>query len=907
MSNFNREAAIATWRQFHERQAALTSSDLDELERHLRDQTAQLVAAGREEGAAFREAMQKLGDAATGEAEYGKVYWAKARQQQRIGAELQVRWAMLKTYLVVAARHVRRHPGFAFIHLAGLALGMACTLLIGAYAWQESSFDQFHADAESIFRVNWDFNYESGEGVGPGTPPPLAARFAENIPEIASTIRLRPINDLTVRQGEQVRNESGIVAADPNLFSFFSFELLVGDPETALVEPNSVVLTETAARAYFGDADPMGATLIIGKTRPMFRSVYESTFRVTGIVADPPPTSHITFTMLTSMASHPEVAYFDWSWIWMQVVTYVKLHDPATAEVAQAKMPELVGRFAPDAFARVGMSYEDMMANGWRWDFVLQPMTDVYLGGDVVGNRLGPLGNHTYVRLFLIAGLLVLLIAIINFANLTTAQSLGRVREIGVRKVLGSQRRMLAGQFLSESMAFSLLALPLAVLLVVAALGPFEQLAEQPLLLAERASWVGLAGLVAFAALVGALAGSYPGLYLSSFRPVQVLKGAFRASKASQAVRRVLVVTQFVLTIGLIASALVVQQQMAFLRTTDVGFDREHIVAISNYDQRLGTQAEAFRAQLRQYASIENAAISTHLPPNFGFEDYFRVSGQGDAQVGLVTYLADAYLTETLGLEVTEGRAFEAGRDEARNVLVNEAAVREFGWDDPIGQTVSYEDDTYTVVGVMRDFNALALQLPIVPFAVFHASSELFTIQESEIAVRLAPGDVQAGLAAIEAEWSRFAPDVPLDYAFLDDSFDAQYVAEARLGTLFGVFATIAILIACMGLVGLMAFTAQQRTKEVGVRKVLGASVPSILVLFARDFVALIGVAFVIAAPLAFVVTDGWLDDFAFQMHLGIGVFLATGALVLVIALVTVSYQAISAATADPVESLRYE
>lgn len=906
---FSLETAIATWRHIHVQNRAFSNEDLDELERHLRDHMAGLVEDGCAESKAFQQALQSLGDVATGEEEYQKIRWAKLRKHHRVSQELQVRFAMFKNYMVVAMRQIRRHPGFAFINLAGLTLGMACSLLILGYVYTEFSYDRFHTELDRTFRVNWDFNFNESEGIGPGTPPPLAARILTDVPEVVEVTRLYPVSEQVVRYEDAFFTETGVVAADTSFFSFFDFELVSGDPASVLDNPNSVVLTKTAAHRYFGERDPIGQTILIGETRQAFRSTYSNTFRVTGVVQDPPVSSHIQFDMLTSMASHPEVAFFDWSWIWMQVVTYAKVHDPATVDIAEAKIVPLVEQYAPDAFTRVGFSYDDLIAGGGRWDFVFQPMGDIYLDGEITGNRIGPVANRTYVIVLMVVGFFVLLIACINFMNLTTAQSVNRAREIGIRKVLGSKRGLLAGQFLAESLVFSGMALPLALLLMYLVSGSFEQIAGKEIAFIDWMSPQLVIGLIMFVMAVGVLAGSYPGFYLSSFHPVQVLKGPLKATKGNQRLRQVLVVSQFVVTISLIACTLLVQQQMEFLRHADVGFDREHVLRISNNQNRLGTQATSFRDRLAQHTAIHNVSISTSAPPTYGMHsDYYKIEGMGDEQVEVMSYIADEHFVNTLGLDIVAGRDFREGAVEAQNVIINETAVQAFGWDDPIGRTITYPGaGVFNVVGVIQDFNALSFQWPIIPFLLYHDTAQAYEDEESSVVVRFQADATEAGLAALEAEWQRAAPDVPLEYTWLDESYQAQYQAEQRLGRLFGVFAVLAILIACMGLLGLVAFAAQQRTKELGVRKVLGASVLQLIGLFSASFLKLVMIAFIIAMPIAYFVMQKWLEEFAFPIDIGWGVFAATGGIVLGLVMLTVSYQAIKAALADPVESLRYE
>ncbi len=818
---------------------------------------------------------------------------------------------MLTNYLKIAFRNLAKRKAFSFINIAGLALGIACCLLIALWVRDETGYDRFQRDAAVTYRVNWDFDWNGNAGVGPGTPPPLAARFAQEIPEVTAATRLYPVSHTVVRHGEAFFDERHIVAADSNFFGFFSFKLLVGDPRTALAMPNSVVLTETAARKYFGDAPALGQVLTLGEAKLVFgRHPYDPAFRVTGIMQEP-SNSHIQFDMLTSMASHPEVAHFDWSWVWMQVATYVKLRAGASLPAVQTKVTAVVREYGSPAFERVGFSYDELVASGGHFAFVLQPMGDVYLGSAAIGNRVGLVGNRVYVLLFSTVAAFILLIACINFTNLATAQATTRAREVGIRKALGSNRSTLAGRFLVESLVFSALALPLALGLVAVCIGPFNQVSGKALRFdLFQPAWLPVA-LAGITVLVGLLAGSYPGFYLSSFQPIQALRGAFRPGGKSRHLRHGLVVFQFVTTIGLIACTLVVRQQMTFLRTADLGFDRDGVVVISNENDRLHGQAEAFKERLKERPDILAASLSTGVPPDGGFEDSYTAEGRGDAQRALISYMTDEDFLSTLDIELVQGRGFS--RDyaaDAAGVIVNEAAVRAFGWENPVGRAITYpggDNAEYEVIGVVKDFNFATLHAPVTPFALFHNASQSYDISDSYVVVRVSGTELDRSLRLLKAEWEAFAPDTPFEYTFLDERLGAQYEAEQRLGRMFLAFSGLAILIGCMGLLGLAAFTAEQRTKEVGVRKVLGASVPSLVALLSKDFLQLVGIAFVVAVPLAYLAMRDWLAGFAYHTDLGVGVFLLAGVLALAVALLTVSTQALRAATADPVQSLRYE
>jgi putative ABC transport system permease protein len=821
---------------------------------------------------------------------------------------------MFKNYLKIALRNLIKHKMYSLINVCGLATGLACTILILLWVRDELSFDRLHENATDIYRINWDFKWNNNEGVGPGTPPPLAAALMREIPEVDAATRIYPVPKMVVRYGGRFFNEDRILGVDENFFEIFNFKLETGNAETALDEPNSVILSEASARKYFGDESALGKILTIGDSKEMFRKRYDNLFKVTAIVQNPPSNSHIQFDMLTSMSSHPAVSFFDWSWVWMQVTTYAKLDAGVLVPIVEAKIPAIVKKYAPAAFTRVGFSFDELMSGGGRWDFVLQPLADVYLGSTQIGNRLGPIGNRMYVYLFSIIAGFILFIACINFMNLSTARSAKRAREVGVRKAMGSARHELVAQFLIESIIFSLLALPIALFLVELAIVPFNNLSGKFLQFnLFDPHWLP-AALLALTLFVGLVAGSYPGFYLSSFRPVQILKGKFHSSGNNLRFRNVLVIFQFAITIALIACTLLVQKQMNFVRQADLGFDREGVVIISNENHRLGDQAEAFKERLQAHSQIIDASISSGVPPNWGFQDYYKLEGKGDEQFDLISYMTDEDFLSTLDIEIVQGRGFfKEFATDAESVILNEAAVKFFGWDDnPLGKTLMYPgsphgEAKYQVIGVMKDFNFLALYSPIMPFALFHTSSKSYNIPRSYVVVRIPTSDVERTIKFVESEWKSFAPTTPFEYTFLDESLDDQYRAEQRLGKIFLIFSGLTIFIACIGLLGLAAFSAEQRTKEIGIRKVLGASVHSVSALLSREFTKWVVVANLIAWPAAYFAMNRWLQNFAYRVEIGWGTFAFAGGLALLIAVLTVSTQAIKAALANPVESLRYE
>ena len=817
---------------------------------------------------------------------------------------------MLKNYVTIAIRNILRHKFYAGLNVFGLAIGLACSLLILLYVGDEISYDRFHHRAQNIYRLNWDFNWNDNEGVGPGTPPPLAAALSRNFPEVQATTRIYPVQDMIVRHDNKFFNETRILGVDPNFFDVFSFQLLEGDPKTALAEPGSVILTPETARKYFGSAPALGKRISIGKDSKFLGKPYSATFKVTGIVQQPPHNSHIEFDLLTSMSSHPQVAFFDWSWVWMQMVTYAVVDKDASVMDLEAKVVDMVARLAPQAFERIGFSYNDIISGGGRWNFVFQPMTDVYLGSNNIGNRLGPTGNKAYLAIFTVIAIFILLIACINYMNLATARSTNRAREVGMRKVLGSVRQNLVAQFMTESIFFSAVAMLLAIGLTEALLRPFAQLAGKHLELSlSDPPWLTPA-LLLLTLVVGVVAGSYPSLYLSAFKPIRALQGKTNTTRKSRnSLRNGLVVLQFAVSTALIICTLVVRNQMQFFRQADMGFDRDGILVISNQNHRLGSQAETFRDVIKKRSQVVDAAISTGVPPADGFEDYYKVEGKGAEQFDLISYMVDDDFVTTLGLKIVQGRGFseDFGAD-ADGVILNESAVQRFGWKHAIGKTITYPSKgDYKVIGVMKDFNFLTLNQPILPFALFHRASESYTIPDSYIVVRIQRDNLANTLIVLESEWKTLAPDAPFEYSFLDENIEREYQGEQRLGKIFLIFAGLAIVIACLGLLGLAAYTAEKRTKEIGVRKTLGASTARLLLLLTTDFAKWVLVANCVAWPVAWYVMNKWLQSFAYRVEIGFEVFLLAGATALVVALATVTYQALKAATANPVEALKYE
>ncbi|UCH62033.1 MAG: ABC transporter permease [Fidelibacterota bacterium] len=812
---------------------------------------------------------------------------------------------MFKNYITIALRNILRHKTYSFINIFGFTIGIASCLLILLYITHEMSYDRFHEKADRTYRLAGDAKIGNAEVATAHSPAPTAAGFRNEFPEVEDATRFFNPGEQVTRYQDKLFNETGLLYADDNFFGVFDFRLLQGDPATALLEPNSIVLTEESALKYFGTEPAIGEILTIGNDN--------TAYEVTGVVQNPPDNSHFDFNMLLSMSSSDRGE----SDVWLNLFlyTYIVLREGNSPEALEAKFPGLYQKYmAPQLQQFAGISWEDFEEQGNRIGFFLQPLTSIHLHSNL-DSELSPGGNPINLYIFSAIALFILLIACINFMNLSTARSASRAREVGVRKVLGSARSNLVRQFITESILFSILATILAIGVVELVLVPFNNIAGINLTFRLFNHWWMTASLVALTILVGIIAGSYPAFYLASFKPVDVLKGENRVGKQSGRFRSGLVVFQFAFSIGLIISTMLVFRQLGYVRNKDLGFDKENVIIIPNIN-RLGNRVAAFRQELKEQSPIINASTSSAIPAHSGFGGtLFKAEPPEDTGEGPTfteedqefnNFSADYDYLETMKMELIGGRNFspEFASDSAA-FIINEAVARRFGWEDPVGRDIyvtGWEGQPrYRVVGVIKDYHFESLHKDIKPVVMSLGTTGNYLM------ARIQPGDVNKTLTMIEDKWREFAPNIPFDYSFMDEDFDALFRAEQSFGRIVSYFTGLTIFIACLGLFGLAAFTAERRTKEVGIRKALGASVPQVVGLLGKEFTTLLLIANVIAWPIAWYAMSKWLQNFAYRISLSWWTFLVAGALALLIALVTVSYQAVKAATANPVEALRYE
>lgn len=821
---------------------------------------------------------------------------------------------MFQTQLKLIFRSFRHNALFSGINVSSFAVGLAACWLIALYVEHEQHFDRFVPDADRICAVALDLKMGNEEGRTTNTPPPLGPRILADFPQVETAARSFNLRDVVVRreqagQASLVFNESGALAVDTSFLALFQFPMMAGTVG-ALNKPGTMVLTEKTARKYFGNTDPLGQPLRFG----------DRLFTVTGILRDLPSNSSLQFDFLLPMADFKIVDHFSWSWIWLQVDTWVRLRQTATKEnraAIEAGFPAMVRTYAPAAFERVGQNFADNLKRGDRFEVRLLPLLSLHLDQPALDSRLGTLSDGNQVRTFGIAGLLVFLLACANFMNLSTARSLRRAREVGVRKALGSQRSALVGQFLTEAMLYAFTGMLLAGLLAGASMPLFNRLTGLEMQFRDLFGWNMLVFVVLLPLLAGMLGGLYPAFYLSRFKTSEIFKPLAGAKNSHGGLRSGLVVFQFSVCLVLMLCAWIVFQQLEYVQNRLPGLDRSHVLVIPNMRQ-LGskTSQEAFRQQLLQMPEVVSASQSTFLPALGSFGDFYEPE-QGDETRPLVknlpisSYMTDAEFIPNLGITLVAGRNFQPNSAmDSASVILNETAVKTIGWTNPLGKWLRYpgnQNQRFQVIGVMRDFNINSAKTPIEPVALFHESSKSYQTWGAYLAVRLRPGAEKSVIEKAGALWKSSAPGIPFDYDFLDASFARLYKTEAKTGAVLGAFTGLALFIGCLGLFALAVFTAERRTKEIGIRKVLGASIVSITAMLTRDFLKLVLLAVLIASPIAWFIMQHWLADYAYRIDVPWWVFGAVALIALAIASLTIGFQSVAAAMTNPVKTLKNE
>ncbi len=807
---------------------------------------------------------------------------------------------MLKNYLKVAIRSLWKNKGFSAINIVGLAIGLATCLLILLYVTDELSYDRFNKNAERIYRVDGDIRFAGTDYNLAVAPDPLGPTLLRDYPQVEAAVRLRDYGGLRVQKGNQNLIENRVIYADASIFSVFTLPMLFGDPATALKEPHTIVISASTAKKYFNTTNVVGKSMVINDT---------SHYTITGVIRDMPAQSHFRFDLFISLAESAEAKWN--TWMSNNFNTYVLLREGTDPAVLQKNMEELVPRYVADeakAFLHIGINEFNKAGNHIR--YLLTPLTSIHLHSSKV-SELAPNGSVEYVYIFSAVAVFILLIACVNFMNLSTARSSNRAREVGVRKVLGSMRGNLIAQFLSESILVSFLALVLACVIAWSVLPYFNQLSGKELTRSQLLGGWMLPASLLIVLLVGLLAGSYPAFYLSAFQPIQVLKGRLVAGFKTGWLRNSLVVFQFAISIFLIIGTVVIYNQLNYIQQKNLGFNRDQVLVIHN-SYALKQQAKAFREEITRMPAVESATMTGYLPTNLYRNDntyFLEPTMDQHAAISLQTWFIDDNYIPTLGMQMAAGRNFSKDMPtDSQGVILNEAAVKMLGLRDPLNYKLySYNDpvtkkvQNHTIVGVVKDFNFNSLRQEVTPLGLFLGR------EQGSMAFRVRSTELTSLVNRVEHTWKTMAPGQPFIYSFMDEDFDAIYKAEQRTGRISITFSALAILIACLGLFGLAAYAAEQRTKEIGIRKVLGASVRNIINMLSKDFLKLVLIAALITFPFAWWAMNAWLQSFAYRIRIGWWVFALTGLLALMIAVLTVSFQAIRAALANPARSLRSE
>jgi len=802
---------------------------------------------------------------------------------------------MLKNYLKIALRHFKKNKLYSFVNLIGLTVGLVACMLIGIYVWNEVTYDRFHEKADRIAKVYMEYQHAGTLNKTDVTGTKVGPQFKRTFPQIASYVRTLK-SSLSLSSGLQTFEENRVLYADADFFHIFSFPLLQGNPATALDAPHKIVLTSAAAKKYFGNEDPIGKTLRLNGGN--------KAYEVTGITKEAPLNSQVQYDVLISFSSLSAAKNEIWNTANYQ--TYLLLHQADQL----AGLEQQITTYMKEV-DRTEMHIPNGSTDYWTYH--LEPLKDVHLHS-AVGNSFEPNGNITYIYVLSVIAVLILLIACVNYTNLAIAQSASRSTEIGIRKVMGAEKSQLLNQFLGESALITFLALLLALITSAALLPLFNTLTNKNFTIGIFIKPPFLCAVVLLSAVISLLAGIYPALVLSSKKLVSILKSGLRMSSSGGGLRKGLIIFQFTIAIFLVAATLIVLKQIAFIQNKNLGYDRSHVLVLP-VDGKTSAVYEQLKEAFQANPNVLSVSGAYEDPTSIGWGDGIRADDDtGPKELSLNATPVDLGYIQTMGMKLVAGRDFTrsdiALQDTSENYahyqasyILNEKAVKDLGWtpEQAIGKTLS-RGASGPVVGVVQDFHFESLHAPIGPLLIF-----LDTTMVRQLFVKVKSEQLASTLASLEKEWKARVNHRPFDYHFLDDDFNTLYQAEERIAGLFSVFSGVAIVLACLGLFALAAFTTVQRTKEIGIRKVLGAKVGDVVILISKQFLWLVAIAVMVATPLAWWAGNNWLADFAYRIDINWWIFALAGIAAVVIALATVSFHAIRAAIANPVKSLRNE
>ncbi|MGB2906246.1 MAG: ABC transporter permease [Candidatus Aminicenantaceae bacterium] len=793
---------------------------------------------------------------------------------------------MFKNYMKISLRNIQKNRGYSFINIAGLAVGMACTILISLWVQEELSFDRFHENTDRIYRVVCASS-DDGMPTNANGSFAVAPALKNDFPEVVETVRIRKMGQSAKRYvgyKDKKFYEARLFFAEPSILTVFNFPLVKGDPASALDEPNSMVLTEEMAKKYFGNEDPIGRIL---EADP-YNDGDLMLFRITGIARNVPRNSHFHFDFLASYSSQKDISENFSSWY--QHFTYVLLDSPVSVESLDNKL--------------LGFLHRNWREDPW-YTLSLQPLCDIHLLSRLK-SEIEPTGNILYVYLFTAIAAFVLLIACINFMNLTTACAVKRAKEVGVRKVVGARKIQVVYQFLGESLLLSLFSALTAILMVLLLLPMFNRFTGKEITLFSLLNPVFILGAAGIVFGVGFISGIYPAFVLSAFQPINSLKSRTAYSGSGSLLRKSLVIFQFALSIGIICASLIAHKQMNYIQSLNLGYDKDQILVIP-LNKDLRQNYPAFRDELLRYAGIENMSTSTYVPTRGSMHLSLRFEGNENI-LSQVIYMVDKEFVDTYGLKLLAGKNIERliSQDQPIEYLVSELTIQEAGYSSPqeaVGKSADLEEDRGHIVGVVNDINIYSLRR--VPYSISYLVTPIN--RHNYLSIRILPQNIAGSIDHIRKTWQQMVPYYPMDFFFLDASFEQMHISDKKMSEIFSIFSVLAIFVASMGLFGLAAHTAEQKTKEIGVRKILGASAASIYLLLSREFLKWVALANIIAWPLAYYAMHSWLQNFAFRTMIGWETFMVSGFAALAVSVLTVSLQSLKATTANPVDALRYE
>ena len=808
---------------------------------------------------------------------------------------------MIKNFFKVAIRNITQHKSYIFINVAGLAIGIACSILIILFVVNEFSYDRFNKNKDRIYRLVLKGKIGEAELNSAYTAAPIGPIFRDEIPGVENATRLEKWGEVVVKFDDKSFVEKDMIFVDSTFFDIFTLPLLQGNPQKVLTEPHTVVLSESTAKSFFGNEDPIGKSIKINTDTAYYT--------VTGVVIDPPVTSHFGYSMIASISSD-ERSKSDF-WLSNFLYTYLLLAPDASYKDVEDKFPGILEKYmGPQLQQVLNITIDEFEASGNSYGFYLQPLLDIHMNPSVEAG-LRPTTDKKYVYIFSIIALLILVIASINYMNLSTARSAGRAREVGVRKVVGSSKATLIRQFLVESVLLSFISLILAIVLIEITLPYFNNMIQLHLSMQYLKHWYIIPGLILLSFLVGTLAGSYPAFFLASFSPIKVLTGKLNLKAGSGWLRSVLVVLQFSISILIILGTIIISRQIHYMLNKDLGFNKEQLMVIRRAEA-LGDKQESFRQEVKKYPGVISCSYSTSVPGYPNNNNGYTIEGRNADQTYLmqINWIDEEY-PETYGLKIADGRFFskEYASDTAA-IVINQMAVKKFNLEKPLSTRfiqpgMKPEERVFLhVIGVVKDFHITSLQQEIQPcaFILKHKNSRW-----GYISIRVAPKNIPATVNYVQKTWKSFTSNDPIQYFFMDEDFQNQYKQERRTSDITLGFAIFSILIAALGLFGLTSYTTEQRTREIGLRKALGASGSNVIVMLLKEIILLISISTVIAWVVAYFVMKNWLQDFYYRIDMSAISYIAAFIIALIIALITVSYKAYIASHINPAQSLKYE